>query len=110
MMFPIVNFNYMNWFMMKDYLTFTIDPDQPGGGTVQAKDPDPLADWSLSDLHAAYTTIAALNPNSFIRNEDKFREIMRRMIEDENDEIIVPSNSLYIEALPEPIRCSRTSS
>ncbi|SIT49801.1 hypothetical protein BN2475_1840002 [Paraburkholderia ribeironis] len=100
MMFPVVNFNYMNWFMIKDYLTFTIDPERPGGGSVQAKDPDPLAGMSLSDLQAAYTQIAKDNPDSFSENEDQFKEIMRRMLEDENDEIIVPSNSLYIEALP----------
>ena len=100
MMFPVVNFNYMNWFMIKDYLTFIPDPERPGGGTVQAKDPDPLAEMSLSELYAAYTQIVKQNPDSFSENADKFREIMRRMLEDQNDEIIVPSNSLYIEALP----------
>jgi hypothetical protein len=100
MIFPVVNFNYMNWFMMKDYLNFTVDASQPGGGSVQAKDPDPLADLSLSELQTAYNEIVARNPESFTQNEDKFKEIMLRLMENENDEIIVPSNSLYIEALP----------
>lgn len=100
MMFPVVNFNYMTWFMMRDYLSFTVDSNQPGGGSVQAQDPDPLADLSISDLQTAYNNIAAKDPKSFTQNEDKFKEIMLRLLEDENDEIIVPSDSLYIEALP----------
>jgi len=100
MMFPVVNFNYMNWFMMKDYLTFTVDTNKPRGGSVQAQDPDPLADLSLSELQTAYDNILARNPESFTQNEDKFKEIMLRLLENESDEIIVPSNSLYIEALP----------
>jgi hypothetical protein len=100
MIFPVVNFNYMNWFMMKDYLNFTIDPNQPQGGTVQAQDPADLGDVSLSDLQRAYNAISATNPASFTQNEQQFRAIMQRLLEDENDEIIVPSHSLYIEALP----------
>jgi hypothetical protein len=100
MIFPVINFNYMNWFMMKDYLSFTIDASKPGGGTVQAHDPDTLAGMSLADLEAAYDQIQRQDPDSFAANADKYREIMLRLLEDENDEIIVPSNSLYIEALP----------
>jgi hypothetical protein len=100
MIFPVVNFNYMNWFMMKDYLSFTIDAKQPGGGTVQAQDPDPLGGISLADLEAAYDQIQAQNPESFAANAAQYREIMLRLLENENDEIIVPSNSLCIEALP----------
>lgn len=100
MIFPMVNFNYMNWFMMKDYLAFNIDPNAPGGGTVQAQDPDKLEGWSLADLKAAYDTIQAQDPVSFAANVAEYREIMLRLMQDANPDIIVPSNSLYIEALP----------
>jgi hypothetical protein len=100
MIFPVVNFNYMNWFMAKDYLTFTIDPNLPQGGTVTASDPDPLADLSTESLQAALQAIYEKDPKSFDDNEAQFTEVMKRMLAQGNSEIIVPSNSLYIEALP----------
>jgi hypothetical protein len=41
------------------------------------------------------------NPNSFADKQPMFEEIMRRLLSTQNPEmVIVPSNSLYIEALP----------
>jgi hypothetical protein len=96
MIFPMVNFNYMNWFMMQPYLSL----DDTTG--VTAKDPDPLASMSIADLKQAIATVVAGNPDSFTPEiQQVFEEIMTRLLSTQNDQmVIVPSNSLYVEALP----------
>jgi hypothetical protein len=95
MIFPMTNFNYMTWFMMQDY----IHMDTTTG--VTAEDPDPQADVSLDQLKAALAAIRANNFESFANNQDLFQEIVLRLLTKEAPEmVIVPSNSLYIEALP----------
>jgi hypothetical protein len=96
MIFPITNFdNYMVWFMMQNY----INVDDING--VTAVDPDPGADLTLSDLRAALEAIHAKDPDSFANNEAAFEELMVRLLSKGTPElVIVPSDSLYIEALP----------
>jgi hypothetical protein len=110
MIFPMVHFNYMTWFMMQDYLHI----DDTTG--VTAQDPDPLAGLTLDQMKNAMATVYAANPASFeakmkvtlndrttktVTKQQIFEEIMHRLISNRNPEmVIVPSNSLYIEALP----------
>ncbi len=109
MIFPMVNFNYMTWFMMQNYLYI----DEAG---VKAKDPDPLAGLSPNEMKDAMATVYAADPGSFeaqirvtlpdgtiktVSKQQIFEEIMLRLLSTQNQEmVIVPSNSLYIEALP----------
>ena len=110
MIFPMVNFDYMTWFMMHNYIH--ID----GINGVTARDPDPLAGLSLDQMKAAMATVYAADPQSFdakvtitlvdgtietVSKQDIFQEIMLRLLSTQSPEmVIVPSNSLYIEALP----------
>jgi hypothetical protein len=95
MIFPMTSFNYMTWFMMQDYIHL----DNTTGLTV--KDPDPLANLEIDKLKDAMAAIRANDPASFARNEKFFEEIMLRLLSNPGPEmVIVPSNSLYIEALP----------
>lgn len=96
MIFPMVNFNYMNWFMMQPYLNL----DDTTG--VTAKDPDPLANLTIEQLKQAIANLVAGNPDSFTPEiQQVFEEIMTRLLSTENDQmVVVPSNSLYVEALP----------
>jgi hypothetical protein len=96
MIFPVTNFdNYLIWFMIQHYISI----DDING--VTAKDPEPGADFSLRDLQAAKEHIHAKDWNSFASNEAAFEEIMFRLLSRQAPEmVIVPSNSLYIEALP----------
>ncbi len=95
MIFPMVNFNYMTWFMMQNYLHLDVET----GVTVQ--DPDPLAGLTVGQLKDAMANVYAGNPGSFAGKQPIFEEMMRRLLSTQNPEIvIVPSNSLYIEALP----------
>jgi len=95
MIFPMVNFNYMTWFMMQNYIHL----DNTSG--VTAQDPDPLAGLSIEQLKSAMSAIHARDPRSFVANQSTFEEIMLSLLSTQNQEmVIVPSNSLYIEALP----------
>jgi len=96
MIFPLVNFdNYMAWYLMQDYIHF----DDSAG--VIAADPDPTAGMTLDQLKAAMAAIYAQNPASFAANEPAFQQIMMQLLSDATQKmVIVPSKSLYIEALP----------
>jgi hypothetical protein len=95
MIFPMTNFNYMTWFLMQNYIHI----DDATG--VTAQDPDPNADLSIGALENAMANIYANDPNSFANNQPMFEEIMLRLLSSKGPEmVIVPSNSLYIEALP----------
>jgi len=100
MIFPVINFNYMTWYLIKDYLLYTIDDTLPGGGTISATDPDPLAGLTVQQLQDTLSTIYANDPKSFEAHEEEFTEVMKRLLANESKDIIVPSHSLYIEALP----------
>jgi hypothetical protein len=86
--------NYMI-FPLKNYL----HTDDLTGVTVQ--DPDPLANLTVDQLKTAIETIYAQDPRSFAAVQSIFQEVMLRLLSTQDPEmVIVPSNSLYIEALP----------
>lgn len=96
MIFPLVNFdNYMAWYLMQDYIHF----DDTAG--LIASDPDPTAGLTLDQLKKAMAAIHAQDPASFSANEPAFQQIMLQLLSSATQQmVIVPSNSLYIEALP----------
>jgi hypothetical protein len=96
MIFPLTNFdNYMAWYLVHNYITF-----DPLAG-VLAKEPDPLANLTTTDLQTAMAEIYSKDPASFAANEADFAEAMLRLLSDETPNLVIlPSNSLYIEALP----------
>ena len=96
MIFPMVNYdNYMAWYLVQNYIYF----DDVAG--LIAADADPNANMTLDQLKAAMASIHVSDPKSFVANEPQFTEIMMRLLSDQSPEmVIVPSNSLYIEALP----------
>jgi hypothetical protein len=95
MIFPIVDFdNYMAWYLIQPYLNY----DATG---LTAADPDPLAGLTVPDLQAAMAQIHANDERSFEDHVSDFEEVMFRLLSKQTPEMmIVPSNSLYIEALP----------
>jgi hypothetical protein len=96
MIFPLVNFdNYIAWYLLQDYIQF----DDSAG--VIAADPDPYSGMTLDQLKAAMAAIYAKAPASFQDHEPEFQEVMMRLLSDATQQmVVVPSNSLYIEALP----------
>jgi len=97
MIFPLVNFhNYMAWYLVHPYISFD-------NGGVTVADPDPDAGLTVPQLQALMSSIYANQKNRawFSENEAAFEETMFRLLSKQNPEmVIVPSNSLYIEALP----------
>jgi hypothetical protein len=66
-----------------------------------AADPDHDAGWTVAQLKDGMAKIYAKRPNTFAANEGYFEETMLRLLSKQDPEmVIVPSNSLYIEALP----------
>lgn len=95
MIFPLVNFNYMTWFMMQDYLAV----DENG---VVARDPDEAGSLTVQELQAALQDFKKIKgPQQFDAMAPKFQQVMEQLLSrGKPDMVIVPSNSLYIEALP----------
>jgi hypothetical protein len=94
MIFPMTAFNYMNWYMLQDYIYIDVTT-----GDVTAQDPDPKSTLQGTDLQAVMENIKA-NADDFAKDEDAFQEIVRRLSNQGPEMVVVPSNSLYIEALP----------
>ncbi len=96
MIFPLVDFdNYMAWYLVSQYIHF-----DPVAGLI-AQDPDPGADLTLVDLQRAMAAIHAKDSTTFAQYASQFEEVMLRLLSDQTPRmVIVPSNSLYIEALP----------
>jgi hypothetical protein len=95
MIFPMTEFNYMTWYLMHDYLHF----EDLTGVTVQ--DPDPYANLTTEQLKTAIDAIQTNDPGAFEKNQSFFQEAMLRLLSQQDPEmVIVPSKSLYIEALP----------
>lgn len=95
MIFPLVNFNYMTWFMMQDYLAV----DEKG---VYARDPDELGSLTVDQMTKALQDLhKTQSPAQFEAMQPTFQKLMEQLLSKEQpDMVIVPSNSLYIEALP----------
>lgn len=95
MIFPLIDFdNYMAWYLIHNYINF----DAAG---PFLSDPDPDADIDAGTLETAMEAIQARAPQTFADNADKFEEVMRRLLSNEAQHmVIIPSGQLYIEALP----------
>jgi len=97
MMFPLTDFNnYMAWYLIQNHIHL-----DPTAGLVFS-DPDPLADIPTpAALEEALKAIHAQNPASFAEHEEEFEAAMLELLSNQADRmVIVPSDQLYVEALP----------
>lgn len=91
--FPLREINYLLTFMMKDYVDLTrgdlVDPDEEG-------------DIFTEDMVDYINCLYEKNPDSFKDPDwEQFKDILLNHFNpNEHEEIIVPTDSLYIEALP----------
>ncbi|CAN5202417.1 hypothetical protein BH18THE2_BH18THE2_29400 [soil metagenome] len=95
MIFPLKENNYLTYYMMQDY----IDVDQ----TVALRDPDEYGNYSIDEIKEFMKCLYKKDLRLFKRYEEQFRELIIRRLSSpirEKDLVIVPTNSLYIEALP----------
>lgn len=94
MLFPLKDSNVLTDFMMMPYI------DAEAG----LKDPDPVGNWTLSDLVEYVCCLRDhLSPEEFNERRAGLQEAYRRLANDpegDGQELIVPTDSLFIEALP----------
>jgi hypothetical protein len=94
MIFPLKQNNYLTLHMMQDYLEV--------GDDVVVRDPDPFGIYTIDEIQQLATCLYQRDQKTF----DKYRDqIMQLMIDrltasrSDDDLVIIPTTSLYIEAL-----------
>jgi hypothetical protein len=94
MIFPLVQFDYLTYYMMQDYIA--VDD------TVKAVDPDPTGNYTLDELDARLRTLFQQEPSQFSSRRAEFKKLLVDYLSNKpaDDVVIVPTTSLYIEALP----------
>ena len=94
MVFALKENNYITLHMMQDYLDV--------GEELLLRDPDELGNYSIEDLQELATSVKQKDPNEFKARREEFKKmLMERLTSSrkDNDRVIVPTNSLYIECL-----------
>jgi hypothetical protein len=86
--------NHLTLHMMQDYLEFSDE--------LKLRDPDDVANFSVDELQALATCLHKKHPEVYQRRKNEIRQlILDRLMSGrpEDDRVIVPTKSLYIEAL-----------
>ena len=86
--------NYLTLHMMQNYLEVS---DQ-----IQLRDPDEFANYTVDELQALAECLYQRNKESFTNHRNEIKKlIIDRLISGraEDDRVVVPTNSLYIECL-----------
>ena len=98
MIFPLKEHNYLTNYMALDYMDYFMDK-------IVLRDPDGTGSYTLDELinyvRSVYESFPAGEFPGALREE--FRNLLKARLMDprpEMDEIVVPTDSLYIEALP----------
>ena len=95
MVFALRESNYITRHMMQDYIDV--------GDVLNLRDPDELGNYTIDELQSLAKCMIATKPESF---DENVREELKQLLIDrlssprrENELVIVPTNSLYIECL-----------
>lgn len=94
MIFPLKANNYLTWHMMQDYLEV--------GDELTLRDPDEFANYTLEEIQELAACYYQRDRQGFKKQEAQFKqEIINRLLSarKESDLVVVPTSSLYIEAL-----------
>jgi len=86
--------NFVTMHMMQDYLEVSDE--------VRLRDPDDISNYSVDDLQRLAECMYRKNPDEFRKNQDRFKKLISERLMSgraEDDLVIVPTTSLYIEAL-----------
>jgi hypothetical protein len=94
MIFPLVEYDYLTYYMMQDYVDV--------GAIVRAKDPHEFGNFSLDQLEDYMRNLYEQSPERFRAQEEEFKSLIVDYLSSKpsDDLVIVPTKSLYIEALP----------
>src|SRR5262245_32612928 len=94
MIFALKENNYITLYMMQDYLDV--------GEELLLRDPDELGNYSIEELQQLATCVNAKAPDVFKKYRKDFKKLLMDRLTSprrDNDLVIVPTNSLYIECL-----------
>jgi hypothetical protein len=94
MIFALRENNYITLHMMQDYLEV--------GDELFVRDPDEFANWTLDEVQELAACVHRKDPDLFKRHSDEFKQMMIDRLaaaRRESDIVVVPTSSLYIEAL-----------
>jgi hypothetical protein len=86
--------NYLTLHMMQDYLELSDE--------LRLRDPDEFGDYTVAELQKLATCMRKKSPETYQKYRSELRElIIKRLISGraEDDRVIVPTTSLYMEAL-----------
>ena len=86
--------NYVTLHMMQDYLEVS--------DVVKLRDPDEVGNYTVAELQKRAECMYKQSPTRFAEYRDQFRDLIIKRLTSgraEDDRVIVPTNSLYIEAL-----------
>jgi hypothetical protein len=94
MIFPLKQNNYLTLHMMQDYLEV--------GDDVVVRDPDPFANYTIDEIQQLATCLYQRDPATFNQYSDQIKQLMINRLTSartDDDLVIIPTTSLYIEAL-----------
>jgi hypothetical protein len=94
MVFALKEHNYITLHMMQDYLDV--------GEELLLRDPDEIGNYSIERLQELATRANAKDPALFEKYRNQFKQLLMDRLTSsrkDNDLVIVPTNSLYIECL-----------
>src|SRR5262245_1612125 len=94
MVFALKENNYITLHMMQDYIDV--------GEELILRDPDELGTYSIEELQELATCINRNKPAVFEKYRDQFKKLLINRLtssRSDNDLVIVPTKSLYIECL-----------
>jgi hypothetical protein len=92
--FALKENNYITLHMMQDYIEL--------GDGLGLRDPDGFADYTLEDIQELAQCVYRSDPDLVKKHSDDFKQLVIDRLTDsrkESDEVVVPTSSLYIEAL-----------
>ncbi|MGK7915172.1 MAG: hypothetical protein AB4038_06430, partial [Prochloraceae cyanobacterium] len=96
MIFPLKKNNPITLYMMQDYINIE--------DTVRLGDPDELGNYTSEELVEFMKCVYRKNPEAFDHDfKNKIQQLLIKRLTNPNrekDEVVVPTDSLYIEALP----------
>jgi hypothetical protein len=94
MVFALKENNYITLHMMQDYLEL--------GDELIVRDPDDVANFTVDDIQELATCLYSRDPDTFRKHQDQIKQMFIDRLSSPrsaDDLVIVPTTSLYIEAL-----------
>jgi hypothetical protein len=94
MIFALKENNYITLHMMQDYLEL--------GDELIVRDPDDVANFTVDDIQELATCLYRRDPDTFRKHQRQIKQMFIDRLSSprsEDDLVIVPTTSLYIEAL-----------